>query len=48
MKMWRVEFTAGGKNVAEAKNHGGIFQGNALSPLVFLIAMMPLNHKLRK
>ena len=26
----------------------GIFHGNALSPLLFVIAIMPLNHILRK
>ena len=26
----------------------GIFQGDALSPLLFVIAMMPLNHIFRK
>ena len=45
MKTWRVELTAGGRILAEAKIQRGIFQGDALSPL---IAMMPLNHILRK
>ena len=48
MKTWRVELTAGGKSLAEAKIQRGIFQGDALSPLLFIIAMMPLNHILRK
>ena len=33
---------------AETKIQRGIFQGEALSPLLFIIAMMPLNHVLRK
>ena len=48
MKTWRVELTAVGRRLAEAKIQRGIFQGDALSPLLFLIALMPLNHILRK
>ena len=48
MKAWRVELTAAGKNLAETKIQSGIFQGDALSPLLFIIAMMPLNHILWK
>ena len=48
MKNWRVELTVGGKRLAETKIPRGIFQGDALSPLLFIIAMMPLNHILRK
>ena len=48
MKNWRVESAAGGKSLAETKNQRGIFQRDALSPLQFIIAMMPLNHILRK
>ena len=48
MKTWRVELTAGGKSLAEAKIQKGIFQGNAQSRLLFIIAIMPLNHILRK
>ena len=48
MQTWRVELTAGGKSLTEVKIQRGIFQGFALSPLLFVIAMMPLNHILRK
>ena len=48
MKTWRVELTAGGRILAEAKIQTGIFQGDALSPLSFIIAIMPLNLILRK
>ena len=48
MKNWRVELTAGGKSLAETKIHIGILQGDAQSPLLFIIAMMPLIHILRK
>ena len=48
MKTWKVELTSGGRSIAETKIQIGIFQGDALSPLLFIIAMMPLNHILRK
>ena len=48
MKTWRVKLTAGGRRLAEPNIQRRIFQGDALSPLLFIIAMMPLNHILRK
>ena len=48
MKIWKVELTAGGRSLAEAKTQRGIFQRDALLPLLFIIAMMPLNNILRK
>ena len=48
MKTWKVELTAGGRSLAEAKVQRGIFLGDAPSQLQFIIAMMPLNHILRK
>ena len=48
MKTWRVELTVGGISIAETKIQRGLFHGDALSSLLFIIAMMPLNHILRK
>ena len=48
MKTWRVELTAGGRSLAETKIQRGIFQGDALWSLLFIITLMPLNHILRK
>ena len=48
MKTWRKELTSGGRSSAEAKIQRGVFQGDALSPFLFIIAMMPLNHIHRK
>ena len=39
---------SGNDSLAEAKIQRGVFQGDALSPLLFIIATMPLNHTLRK
>ena len=48
METWRVELPAGRKSLAEVWIQRGVFQGEKLSPLLFVIAMMPLNHILRK
>ena len=48
MENWREELIAGGKSLAEVKMQGGIFSRDSLSPLLFVIAMMPLNHILRE
>ena len=48
MKKWRVELTAGGQSLAEVKISRGTFQEDALSPLLFVISITPLNHILRK
>ena len=48
MQNLRVELTSGGKSSTEVKIQRGIFQGHALSPLLFVIEMIPLNHILRK
>ena len=47
-KTTRVELIAGGKSLTEEKIHRDIFQEDALSILQFVIAMMSLNHILRK
>ena len=44
MKTWSVELTAKRKSMTEAKIQKGIFQGDVLSQLLVVIAMMPLNH----
>ena len=48
MKNWRVELTVGGIGLAEEKIQRFIFQGEALLPLLFIIARILLSHILRK
>ena len=48
MQTWKVEMTVGGKSLADVNISRGIFQGDALSLLLFVIAIMPLYHILRK
>ena len=39
-----MELPTKGKTLTEVKIQRGIFQSDALSPLISVIAMMPLNH----
>ena len=48
MKTWRTELTVKGTVLGEVKIKRGIFQGDSLSPLLFVIAMIPLTLALRK
>ena len=48
MKNWKVELTTEGTAFIEVKIQWGFFQGDALSPLLFVVAKMPLNYILRK
>ena len=47
MKSWRVELTCGSETLGEVSIKRGIFQEDALSPLSFVIALIPLTHILR-
>ena len=48
MEIWRVESMTEGKSLVEVKIKRGIFQGDAISPLLFVITMMPLKQIHRK
>ena len=48
MKNWRTELSSGGNVLGEVHIKRGIFQGDSLSPLLFVIAMIPLSLILRK
>ena len=41
---WKVELTTEGKTLAEVKISAGIFQGDSLTPQLFVIAMIPLSY----
>ena len=44
MKSWRVELTCGGEIFGGVPIKKGVFQGDALSPLLFVNGLMPLTH----
>ena len=48
MKIWKTELTVGVRSLPKAKVQRGIFQRDTQLSLIFIIAMMPLNHILRK
>ena len=45
---WNTELTAAGRILGNVKIRRGIFQGDSLSPLLFVIAMIPLSLILRE
>ena len=45
---WRTVLTSGGTELGEVSIRRGIFQGDTLSPLLFVVAMIPLTLLLRK
>ena len=47
MKSWWVELTCGSETLRELPIKRGIFQGDVLSPLLFVITLIPLTHILR-
>ena len=48
MQGWRTELTCCNESLGQVRFRRGIFQGDSLSPLLFVIAMIPLNLVLRK
>ena len=48
MANWQTELTSCGENLAKVNVRRGIFQGDSLSPLLFVICMILLTHVLCK
>ena len=48
MKKWKLLLTSNGSDLCEVVVNRGIFQGDSLSPLIFVICMIPLSLLLRK
>ena len=47
MTDWKTELISGDINLGEVKINRGIFQGDSLSPLLFVISLIPLTLVLR-
>ena len=48
MEKWKVMLYSGNSELSEVEIRQGIFQGDSLSPLVFVLALIPLSLILRK
>ena len=47
MKTWRTELTSCGESLGDVQIKRGIFQGDSLSPLLFVLALTPMSMVLR-
>ena len=47
MSNWRTNLFSDGKLLGSVKINRGIFQGDSFSPLMFVIALIPITHILR-
>ena len=48
MKKWKTELTSCGQQLGVVNIKRGIFQGDSLSPLLFVLCMVPLSLVLRR
>ena len=42
MEKWKTELTSGGQKLETVRKRRGIFQGNSVSTLLFVLALIPL------
>ena len=48
MRSWKLELTSSGESLGDVHIQRGIFQGDSLSPLLFVLCIIPLTLTLRK
>ena len=48
MEKWNLDLVVGNENLENVRIGRGIFQGDGLSPLLFVLALIPLTTILRK
>ena len=48
MVQWKLSLTSNGEELGDVNVKRGIFQGDSLSPLLFVLSMIPLSSLLRK
>ena len=48
LKQWNTELTAGNQRLGNVKIKSGIFEGDSLSPLLFVLVVIPLTLVLRQ
>ena len=48
MKKWKTELTSCGQQLGVGNIKRGIFQGDSLSPLLFVLCMVPLSLVMRR
>ena len=47
MEQWKLSLTSNGESIGEVDGKKGIFQGDSLSPMLFVLSMVPLSLILR-